>query len=169
MWMKVSALGFLKRRFLWGFATGIKTARKKVASTKHFIISQGGRAGDMFLQVQSASQLFWDCILLGLFGLGCAVTYSGVISNGHGFQLLGRLLPWVESGPPRFIPELSQQPFSMGTRVYLQCKCIIKSLEVMLGQRWKRRVHVYSCLMICHSQGFGSLKVRMLYPQASDM
>ena len=41
-------------------------------------------------------RLYW--ILFDLLGLGEAVKYSGVVSNGSNFQSFERLLPQVERG-----------------------------------------------------------------------
>lgn len=101
MRMEVLVFGFPTRKFIWRTCTGNKTARRNVASTKQFIQvkvhSKGGRAG-RFLEMQLASRLFWNWILLVLFGLGGAVTYSGVVSNGYCFQSFGRLHPQVMKG-----------------------------------------------------------------------
>lgn len=88
----------------------IKTAVRRVASTKQFINveihSQGGRA-----------RLFWNWILLSLSGLGGTGGYSGVVSKVGCLQSFGNLLPQVGRGsfdPIRFALKLSWQPFHIG-------------------------------------------------------
>jgi len=108
--MEVLVFGFPTRRFMWGTSTGIKTARRRVASAKQFIKvkvhSQGGRA-HRFLEIQLAPRLFWNWILLGLFGLGGAVTCRGwslmVAVSSHLEDSSHRLGKGVFD-PPKFLP-----------------------------------------------------------------
>lgn len=72
-----------------------KTARKKVTSTEHSvkveIYSQGGGRA-RFQEVELVPGLFWDLTLLGVSGLGGAVTEMGGLSR--------RLLPVIWKTPP---------------------------------------------------------------------
>lgn len=68
---------------------------------------EGGRA-IRFSEVEPASRLFWDWVLLGLSGLRGAMTYSGVVSDGGCVQSFGEFLPQVvrmSFDPARIVPE----------------------------------------------------------------
>ena len=84
-------IGF-STRFTWGSTLRIKTARRKVANIKFIkvkIHSQDGRVG-RFHVMKSTPRLFCDYILLVVSGLGGAVRYSGMISNGGFCKLFGK-------------------------------------------------------------------------------
>lgn len=70
--MEVSALEFPRENIYVTIHAGVKTARRKVVSTKHFIKakvqSQGGRAGRL-PTVEPDPRLSWDWILLVFSGL----------------------------------------------------------------------------------------------------
>lgn len=86
---------------MWGAPLRIKTARRKVASTKQFskgkVHFQGGRVGRVPR---------WNgplhCLRIGylscLSGLGGAVTNRGVVSKGGHCQSFGKLPPQRRGG-----------------------------------------------------------------------
>ena len=80
---------------------GIKKAKRKVTSTKQFVKarvhSQGGRRGGLF-EVEPALGCFGIGYLLCLSGLGGALSYHGVVSNGGCSQSFGELLPQIGRG-----------------------------------------------------------------------
>ena len=87
-----------------------------------------------------------------------------VVSNRGCFQTLANSSLRLERGvfdPTRLVPtfmgSLSPRPGP-----YPQCKCIIMSLGVTLGQRRSYALHLWLC-------GLGNHEVRMLSPQAFNL
>lgn len=129
--------------------------RKKVTSTKQFrkakAHSPGGRGAGF--RRRSGPYVVWGldifCITLSWEELW---QFSGVLSNAGYFQSFGELFPPVGRGsfwPYNVCTRIVLAAFfcgfvgwgwDMGGRLYLQCKCIIRSLVLTLGQKWKRRI-----------------------------
>lgn len=94
--MEVLVLAF-PMKFMWGSTLGIKTARRKVASTKFIeakVHSQGGGAG-RFPERLGCFGIGYDWVISGLVGAG---RNCGVVSNRGCFQSFGGLLPQVVRG-----------------------------------------------------------------------
>lgn len=133
----------LHRKVYMGICTQIKTAGRKVASTKQFfkvmVHCQSERLV-RFQEVEQALHCFGNWILLGFCGQGGTGRYSEVVSHE---AVSSHLRDSSERLGGKFLTlrGLFLAPGRLWWGVQPQCKHTIMSLAVTLGRRWKRRPH----------------------------